>query len=168
MEFLLRLFILQGGRCKYSYIPIFPYSLHPYKISVERINPLKGYSKNNIALIVVGLNGRPAGQFKNLHLTENQKQIALDAGKFNQEYWNTCTKLTTDIEEKCKKVRDYDRQILLTNLNEEMKQRLYFEKDDKYTEEECKNNSLYNFESKDNNYIIRDQIKDFLMELSYV
>jgi hypothetical protein len=110
--FLINKFIEQGGRCAYSYIPIYPETFHTYRVSLERINPLLGYSKDNILLIVVGLNGSPAGQFLNKNINEEDRQIALSAGKFNQEYWNNCTKITPEIINKCIEAKDYGHTIL--------------------------------------------------------
>jgi len=115
--FLIKKFIDQGGRCFYTNIPIYPKVCHKYKISPERIDPSKGYSKNNIILIVVGLNGRPYGQFLNKHITDEQRKKALEEGKFNQEYWDLCTKMTQEITRKCEEVRKYGNKILLENLS---------------------------------------------------
>jgi predicted Zn-ribbon and HTH transcriptional regulator len=114
--FLISKYIEQGGRCAYSHIPIYPKTSHKYRVSIERINPLLGYSKNNILLIVVGLNGSPAGQFLNKNIDEENRQNALSAGKFNQEYWDNCTKITPDIMTKCTEARDYGRTILKEHI----------------------------------------------------
>lgn len=122
--FFVKTFIEQGGRCVYLNIPIFPYLKHKYKMSKERKNPLIGYTKENTILIVVGLNGKPAGQFLSEHLTDEEREIALRAGIFNQEYWDECTKMTPEIAKKCEEVRQLDRKILIENLSEKMKQLL--------------------------------------------
>jgi len=123
--FFIKLFIEQGGRCAYSKIPIYPEKQHVYKISPERVDPSKGYSKNNVVLITIGLNGRPAGQFLNEHLTDEQKLIAINAGCFNQDYWDQCTKVTPDIIIKCEEVKEYGRKILLENLSDKIKNQIY-------------------------------------------
>ena len=115
--FLIKKYIEQGGRCAYTNIPIYPEVNNCYKISPERVNPTKGYSEDNIILIVVGLNGRLSGQYLNKNISEEQKQLALEAGKFNQEYWDTCTKMTIEIKKHCNEAREYGKQILLANLN---------------------------------------------------
>ena len=115
--FLIKKFIEQGGRCAYSNIPIYPEASHKFKISPERIDPTKGYSSYNITLIVVGLNGPLSGQYLNKNLTEEERQVALEAGKFNQEYWDTCTKMTPDIRLRCEESRNFGCKILLENLN---------------------------------------------------
>ncbi len=123
--FLINKFIEQGGRCAYSQIPIYPRTNNPYKISPERLDPSGPYSRENIILIAVGLNGAPSGQFLNSHLTEEQQQIALKIGKFNQEYWDKCTKMTPKIYKKCEEVREYGEKILLENLSKKNKSYLY-------------------------------------------
>jgi hypothetical protein len=89
-EFLIELFKQQNGKCHYSKIPIYAIHNHKYRISIERLDSTKSYNKNNIVLIVVGLNNRPSGQYKNIHLTIQQKEFASKVGSFNQEYWNKC------------------------------------------------------------------------------
>jgi len=118
--FLIKLYIEQGGRCAYSKIPIYPETGHKYRISTERLDPTKSYSKDNIVLIVVGLNGRLPGQYLNKNLTDEQTQEALEAARFNQEYWDICTKMTPEIVQKCEEVREYGKHILLENLSNEM------------------------------------------------
>jgi len=113
--FLIHMYINQGGRCDYSNIPIYPIVKHKYKISPERLDPLKSYSKDNIVLIVIGLNGSPCGQYLNKNISEEQRQISLDTGKFNQEYWNKCTKMSPEITKKIKEVKEYGRKILIEN-----------------------------------------------------
>jgi len=110
--FLIKLYIKQGGRCAYSNIPIYPERNHKYKLSPERIDPTKSYNKDNIVLIVIGLNGSPAGQWLNEDLSEQQHQIALKSGIFNQDYWNSCTKITPEIIIKMDKAREYGFKIL--------------------------------------------------------
>jgi len=119
--FLIKKYIEQGGRCIYTNTPIYPETGHLYKISPERLDPTKGYSKDNIVLIVVGLNGAPSGQCSNNHLSEEERNNALKQGIFNQEYWDLCTKITPDIIEKYKEVKDYGKQMLLDNLTDKMK-----------------------------------------------
>ena len=122
---LIRKYINQGGRCVYSNIPIYPENNHLYKMSPERLNPNKSYSEENTVLIVAGLNGSPAGQWKNKLLTSGEREIALEAGKFNQEYWDKCTKITSDIKFKYEEAREYGCKILLENLSKEMKFNLF-------------------------------------------
>lgn len=112
IEYLIYLFIQQGGKCAYSYVPIYPIVKHKYKLSIERKNPLLSYNKDNIVLITIGLNGRPCGQFLNKNISEEQRTLALNNGIFNQKYWDTCTKLTDDIRQKCELSKDKDRKIL--------------------------------------------------------
>ena len=81
--FLIQKYIDQGGRCHYSNVPIYPESHHPYRLSLERLNPMKGYSPNNIILIVIGLNGGVYGQFLNKNLTEDERLRSSKNGKFN-------------------------------------------------------------------------------------
>jgi hypothetical protein len=119
--FLIKKYIDQGGRCAYSNVPIYPKIRHMYKLSPERINPTGPYSTDNVVLIVVGLNGQPSGQFLNNHLNDEERLKALKLGKFNQEYWNSCTKIDSEINKKCQDVKNYGKQILLNNLNDEMK-----------------------------------------------
>jgi hypothetical protein len=85
-------------------------------LSIERLNPLKSYCKENIVLIVVGLNSQPNGQFLNSHLTDNQRHQALEVGKFNQEYWNLCTKMSSTIFKKCEEARVYGQKILMNKM----------------------------------------------------
>lgn len=115
--FLIKKYIEQGGRCLYSNIPIYPKTNHKYRISIERKDPSKGYNRDNIVLIVVGLNGKPSGQFLNQNLTEEERKIALKFGIFNQTYWDTCTKMTDDIDKKCKNAREYGKKILTEKLS---------------------------------------------------
>lgn len=116
INFLINLYVEQGGRCSYSYVPIYPFTSHKYKISLERKDPRKSYNKDNITLITVGLNGRPCGQFLNKYITEEQREIALKNGKFNLEYWNKCTKLTEEEKNKCEFVKNSDK-IYLISIN---------------------------------------------------
>jgi hypothetical protein len=111
-QFLIQKFIEQGGRCYYSNVPIYPQINHKYKISAERVDPRESYNKDNIVLIVVGLNTRPCGQFLNEKLTEEQRDQALADGIFNQEYWDSCTKLTEERKMKCQEARNHDRVLL--------------------------------------------------------
>jgi hypothetical protein len=119
--FLIKKYIDQGGRCAYTNAPIYPETKHLYKISPERLDPMKGYLRENIVLIIVGLNGPPPGQFCNKHLLEEEKIIALKHGIFNQKYWDSCTNITLEITEKCTEVREYGKQILLENLTDNIK-----------------------------------------------
>jgi len=125
MVFYIKQYIKQGGRCAYSNIPIYPEIGHRFKISPERIDPRKNYSEDNLILITVGLNGPPSGQFLNKNLTEEQREIALESAKFNQEYWDKCTKMTPEIYKKCEESRIYGKQILLENLNNEIKKLIF-------------------------------------------
>jgi hypothetical protein len=109
VSFLIGLYVEQGGRCAYSYIPIYPIIKHKYKISMERKNPTLSYNKNNILLIAVELNGRPCGQFLNKYISEENRQNALENGIFNQEYWNICTNLTHERKMLCELAKENDK-----------------------------------------------------------
>jgi hypothetical protein len=104
--FLKKLWIEQGGRCAYSNVPIYPIVKHKHKISIERKNPNKGYTRDNIVLITIGLNSQPAGP-RNFD----------GQGIFNQEFWNKYFILTDEINLKCKKAKEIGRQILEKNEN---------------------------------------------------
>lgn len=112
VKFLIEKYIEQGGRCAYTNIPIYPITEHKYKVSIERRNPLKGYLRDNIILIVSSLNFSPPGQIYNKHITEEQLQIALEAAIFNQEYWNKCTLLTPERAKKCFEAKEYGKDML--------------------------------------------------------
>jgi len=114
LKFIIQQYIKQGGRCAYSNVPIYPSIKHKFKVSVERVNPRLSYNKNNMILIVVGLNTRPCGQFLNEKLTEEQREIALQNGKFNQDYWDTCTKLTSERKQRCDETKEHDKNYLLS------------------------------------------------------
>jgi len=123
--FLIKKYTEQGGRCAYSNVPIYPETNHSYKISPERIDPTKSYNKNNIILIVVGLNSPLSGQYLNKNLSEEEKLIALEAGKFNQDYWILCTKMTTEIIKKCEDVKEQGKKIIFENLSDEIKIKIF-------------------------------------------
>ena len=112
---LMKLFIKQGGRCSYSGCPLYLEVSHPYKISPERIDPSKSYSKDNITLITIGLNAAPPGQWRNTKLSDEQIKIALDAAVFNQEYWDSSTKLTPERKLKCEEVAILGRKLMEQN-----------------------------------------------------
>ena len=80
--FLIEKFIEQGGRCAYLKIPIYPEVFHKYKASVERLNVLKGYTKENTILILSSLNSKPAYQ-QNLNDEQKQKAVELATVGFN-------------------------------------------------------------------------------------
>ncbi len=124
MIFLIKQYIKQGGRCVYSNIPIYPETNHEYKISPERIHPGKNYSKDNLILITVGLNGPPSGQFLNKNLTDEQRETAIESAKFNSEYWNKCTKITPELSKKIEDLHKYGEKILTNNLNVEIRKKL--------------------------------------------
>ena len=111
-EDLTNLYLNQGGRCLYSYTPIYPMANHKYKISVERIDPRKNYNRENTVLVTIGLNGRPCGQFLNKSISSEQREIALANGTFNQIYWDKCTKLTGDIRIECEDAIRVDNRYL--------------------------------------------------------
>jgi len=113
-KYLISLYIDQGGRCAYSSIPIYPTIKHKYRISIERINSLGNYEPGNIVLIVAAFNCPPSGQMRNVNLTDEQRQLALKKGSFNQEYWDTCTLLTPERKLKCIEAKEYGKTILQT------------------------------------------------------
>jgi len=119
--FLIKKYIQQGGCCAYSYAPMCLETNNQFKISPERLDPTKGYLKDNIVLIVIGLNARPSGQFLNKHISDEERQTASEAGKFNQEYWDTCTKMTPEIRLRCQEALEYGKKILLDNLSKKIK-----------------------------------------------
>ena len=111
---LIKKYVEQGGRCLYTHVPIYPDSSKGcFKLSIERKDPTKSYSEENIALICAGINGTPAGVYKSKHITEEIRSVVLAAGMYNQEYWDSCTKMTNEIEINCKKAREYGRNILM-------------------------------------------------------
>lgn len=110
--FLIQIFIKQGGRCAYSNVPIYPISGHKYMMSIERKNPLNGYTKENIILIVAGLNCPPSGQIHNKNRDEIEKEEILKTSIFNQEYWDKCTLLTIERRIICEKIRMIERNLL--------------------------------------------------------
>jgi hypothetical protein len=112
VKFLIEKYIEQGGRCAYTNIPIYPISEHRYRISIERKNPLKGYTRDNIILIVGSLNFSPPGQIYNKNISEEQREIALKAAIFNQEYWDQCTLLTSERAKKCTEAKEYGKNML--------------------------------------------------------
>lgn len=119
--FLISLYIKQGGRCAYTNVPIYPEKLHKFKLSPERINPMLGYSKENLVLIVVGLNGPVSGQYLNKNL-DNEEQIdAMNVGKFNQKYWDDCTKMTENLFRVCNDIKENEKIILLNNISNDVK-----------------------------------------------
>jgi hypothetical protein len=84
--FLIKKFVEQGGRCSYLGIPIYPTKFHKYKVSIERRNPYKNYSMDNIELIVSGLNGSFQGQ-RNEEVREqsvNASSLGFNIDKLNQ------------------------------------------------------------------------------------
>jgi hypothetical protein len=115
-NFLVEKYIEQGGRCAYTNIPIYPVINHKYKASIERKNPLESYNKDNIILITVELNGQPAGQCKNEDISEEQRQLSLEAGIFNQIYWDECTKFTKETRLICDQIREISSTFLKNNL----------------------------------------------------
>jgi len=98
VNFLIEKYIEQGGRCYYSNIPINPICNDSFMASIERKNPTKSYCRDNIVLIVYGLNFPIRGQFLNSKISDEQREIALKSATFNQEYWNKCTCVDLDIE----------------------------------------------------------------------
>ncbi len=110
--FLIRKFIEQGGRCAYLHIPIYPKTNHKYKVSIERKNPLEGYTKQNIVLIVASLNGPPAGQ--RICIDDIQKQKSIEAGVlgFNLDKLNKWTLLTSEIIKKIEKEKEFEKSNL--------------------------------------------------------
>ena len=118
-KFLIKLFIKQGGRCFYTNAPmtIETSTKNPFKMSPERLDPRKSYSKDNIVLILVALNAAPRGQWLNKDLSEDERTQALNASIFNQEYWDSCTKMTPEIKERCLEAKEHGRKFLLENVN---------------------------------------------------
>jgi hypothetical protein len=106
-RYLFNLFIEQGGRCAYLGIPIYPIKNHKYKMSIERIDPTKGYNRNNIALIVSSLNGRPIGRYNNKNITDEERIIAVKTGAlgFNLDKFNEWTLLTSERLQKINELR---------------------------------------------------------------
>ena len=62
--------------------------------------------------------------YLNSKLSIEERQVALEAGKFSQEYWNQCTKITPEILERCEDVREYGKKILFNSLSDEIKKYL--------------------------------------------
>jgi hypothetical protein len=87
-----------GGRCAYLGIPIYLEKNHKYKTSIERIDPTKGYGRNNIALIVSSLNGRPIGRYNNKNITNEERKTAVETGAlgFNVDKLNKWLLLTPE------------------------------------------------------------------------
>jgi hypothetical protein len=112
-EFLIKQYIEQGGRCYYSNIPINPINGDQFMISIERLDPGGYYDKNNIVLIVVGLNFTPGGQSYNLNISNKQKNTAMSKNIFSQKYWDECTLLTQERKNECEKIKECDRLALL-------------------------------------------------------
>jgi hypothetical protein len=139
-KFIIKKYIEQGGRCAYSNVPIYPIVRHKFKISVERIDPRKSYTKDNICLIVVGLNTRPCGQFLNPKLTKEQQTEALKNGSFNQAYWDSCTNLTEERRLKCIEAKEHGVKVL-TEYMEKQKEEESEEEAEEEIEEETEEES---------------------------
>jgi hypothetical protein len=112
-DVILNKYIRQGGRCAYSYIPIYPSENNPSTLSIERIDPTKSYNDDNMILIVVGLNSSIGGQFRSKYISEEYRQKCINAATFNQEYWDKSTLLTTEIKDKIKEVIEHDKQLII-------------------------------------------------------
>lgn len=58
-ENLTEMFVAQKGLCAYSGIPMYFHNgtTHPWAISVERIDPLQGYTHKNVCLVCLEFNG---------------------------------------------------------------------------------------------------------------
>lgn len=111
-RFLIKRFIMQGGRCFFTNIPMSLKRKSKYKISPERLDPTEGYTRNNIALIIIELNVIPPGQYRNNDLTEKQRKEEGSMAKFNQEYWDKSTKMTPEIRKICNAVCEYSCSII--------------------------------------------------------
>ncbi len=116
VKFLIDQYIEQGGRCYYSNIPISLLHNDNYTTSIERKNPSKSYSKENVVLIVVGLNYGIRGQFLNQYLSDEERFNALNAAIFNQEYWDNCTLVDSEESIKIKDAIEYDRNFMRTKI----------------------------------------------------
>lgn len=110
--FLIRKFIEQGGRCAYLHIPIYPEHNHRYKVSIERKDPSKGYTEQNIVLIVSSLNGPPAGQHVCIDEKQRQKSIESGALGFNIDKLDKWTLLTPEVRNKIEKEKEFERSNL--------------------------------------------------------
>ena len=117
--FIIEKFVEQGGLCPYLCIPIYPETKHKYKISLERKNPLLGYTKENTILIVAGLNGKPPGQYLNKteFMTDELREDAVKNGSlyFNIENLHEWFKLTKERKIKYNKIKK-TRSLLLKSL----------------------------------------------------
>jgi hypothetical protein len=112
---LIQQYIEQGGRCYYSNIPINLLHNDIFTTSIERKDPTKSYSRDNIVLIVVGLNYGIKGQFLNPHLSDEEQHNALNAAIFNQKYWDEYTLVNLDTE-KMKNAINHDRNYMRTKF----------------------------------------------------
>ena len=70
------------------------------------------------ALIVIGLNFSPNGQWNNKNIPLEKRENVLKHAIFNQEYWDTSTKLSQEIRKKCEETVEKGREILIKNLSE--------------------------------------------------
>ena len=112
MKFLVEKFVEQAGRCKYLNVPLsIGTDTCKYKMSIERINPNNGYTRNNIALIISSLNGQPAGKRK------NEDAVKTGALGMNIDKLNEWTFLTKNIMEKIEKIKDKESDILTSLIN---------------------------------------------------
>lgn len=120
-RFLINKFIDQGGRCAYLGIPIYPIKNHKYKMSIERIDPTKGYERNNIALIVSSLNGRPIGRYNNKNISDEERQEAVNAGTlgFNIDNLDQWTLLTPERKKILEGFKEKERNIINRLINTE-------------------------------------------------
>ena len=110
--YIIEQFIKQGGRCAYLKIPIYPESGHKYKVSLERINPLNGYTKDNIVLITSALNGNPVGQRRHLTYEQRNEIIKYSALGYNIDKLDEWTLVDLNRRKKIEELIEFEKCIL--------------------------------------------------------
>lgn len=93
IELLLEMWNEQAGRCAYSGIPLSHQPLSQWKASIERVNPSKGYIKENIILVCSELNSTSQWSTEKLQ----QFLLELEKPQYNE---NETIKLIEEAEKK--------------------------------------------------------------------
>ena len=78
-QFLVDLYKRQQGLCKYSGIPLTFEAIEDWKMSLERIDVLKGYTRENVCLICQEFN---TGDYTVIYKYQYQGSSAWSADKF--------------------------------------------------------------------------------------
>ena len=109
-EYILNLFIKQGGRCNYSGVPLL-FDNSPLTCSVKRIDPSNSDLENNLVLIAKGLHGIFAHK-QSTSWTKAEKLKHIQDNKFSQQYWDSSTNVSCEIKQLIELERKKDMEIL--------------------------------------------------------